>query len=49
VHTSAKGNTQHAFTNPQANDPKLGLIYDATAERRAWLSMQNFLSEIFSG
>lgn len=42
------GKTQHAFTNLQANDPKLGLIYDATAERRAWLSMQNFLSEIFS-
>ncbi len=42
------GNTQHAFTNPLANDPELGLIYDATAEQRAWLSMQNFLAEIFS-
>jgi len=42
------GNTQHAFTNPLANDPELGLIYNATAEQRAWLSMQNFLSEIFS-
>jgi len=42
------GNTQHAFTNPLANDPELGLIYDATAEQRAWLSMQNFLAEIFN-
>jgi dienelactone hydrolase len=42
------GNTQHAFSNPLANDPKLGLIYNSVAEQRAWLSMQNFLSEIFS-
>lgn len=42
------GNTQHAFTNPLANDPELGLIYGPVANKRAWLSMQNFLSEIFN-
>ena len=42
------GNTQHAFTNPLANAPELGLIYNELAEKRAWQSMQNFLTEIFS-
>lgn len=44
----AYGNTQHAFTNPLANDPQLGLIYNPVAEQRAWQSMQNFLTEIFA-
>lgn len=42
------GNTMHAFTNPQANDPKMGTVYDASAERRSWTAMQNFLTELFS-
>jgi dienelactone hydrolase len=40
------GNTLHAFTNPQANDPSFGTVYDATADRRSWQSMQNFLAEV---
>ncbi len=41
------GNTMHAFTNPEANDPSFGTVYDATADRRSWIAMQNFLAELF--
>ena len=43
----AYGNTQHAFTNPEAHDEKLGLIYNQLAEKRSWQAMQNFFAEIF--
>ncbi|MCP3680134.1 MAG: dienelactone hydrolase family protein [Gammaproteobacteria bacterium] len=42
------GQTQHAFTNPEANDNKMGTVYNATADYRAWLTLQNFLVEIFA-
>lgn len=42
----AYGRTMHAFTNPRANDPAFGTVYDATADRRSWQSMQNFLAEV---
>jgi dienelactone hydrolase len=45
----AYGNTQHAFTNPQAHDEELGLIYNQLAEKRSWQAMKNFFSEIFVG
>jgi len=41
------GNTMHAFTNPLANDPDFGTVYKAEADKRSWISMQNFLLEIF--
>jgi dienelactone hydrolase len=41
------GNTMHGFTNPLANDPAFGAIYKADADRRSWMAMQNFLTEIF--
>ncbi|NOQ35380.1 MAG: carboxymethylenebutenolidase [Methylococcaceae bacterium] len=41
------GNTLHAFTNPNANDPDFGTVYKAEADKRSWLTMQNFLNEIF--
>ena len=44
----AYGNTRHAFTNPAANDRDMGTVYDATADRRSWTAMQNFLAEIFA-
>lgn len=44
----AYGNTMHAFTNPRANDPGFGTVYDATADRRSWQSMQNFLAEVLN-
>lgn len=38
----------HAFTNPASgNDPSTGAAYDAAADRRSWLAMQQFLAEIF--
>lgn len=43
------GNTQHSFTNPEANDDKLGLHYNAKADRRSWESAELFLNEIFIG
>lgn len=42
------GNTVHAFTNPVANDPDFGTVYQASADRRSWQAMQNFLAEIFA-
>jgi len=42
------GNTMHAFTNPQANDPAFGTVYSPDADRRSWNAMQDFLSEIFN-
>jgi len=43
----AYGNTMHAFTNKAANDPEFGTVYDATADKRSWQSLQLFLAEIF--
>lgn len=42
------GNTMHAFTNPQANDPALGTVYNKQADERSWIAMKEFFKEIFS-
>ncbi|MCK9605027.1 MAG: dienelactone hydrolase family protein [Methylomonas sp.] len=42
------GGTLHAFTNPVANDPGFGTVYQALADKRSWQAMQNFLAEIFA-
>ncbi|PKM12434.1 MAG: carboxymethylenebutenolidase [Gammaproteobacteria bacterium HGW-Gammaproteobacteria-3] len=42
------GNTVHAFTNPIANDPGFGTVYDANADRRSWQSLMAFLQEILT-
>ena len=42
------GHTMHAFTNPVANDPDFGTVYQVTADRRSWLVMKNFFEEIFA-
>ena len=44
----AYGHTMHAFTNPVANDPGFGTVYEAKADRRSWQAMSNFLEEIFA-
>lgn len=44
----AYGNTMHAFTNPEANDPGFGTVYSDDADRRSWAAMCNFLEEIFT-
>jgi dienelactone hydrolase len=41
------GQVQHAFTNPNAHDTQLGLMYNSTAAKRSWQAMVNFLQEIF--
>jgi len=43
----AYGRTMHAFTNPAANDPDFGTVYNPAAERRSWQNLQLFLAEIF--
>lgn len=42
------GNTQHAFTNPQAHDSNLGTVYNKLAATRSWVLIDNFIEEIFS-
>jgi dienelactone hydrolase len=42
----AYGGTVHAFTNPKANDPGFGTVYQESADRRSWQSMGNFLEEV---
>ncbi|WP_031433127.1 dienelactone hydrolase family protein [Methylomarinum vadi] len=42
------GNTMHAFTNPVANDPGFGTVYQPLADNRSWQSMRNFLAEVFA-
>lgn len=44
----AYGNTVHAFTNPIANDPAFGTVYDEAADRRSWESLKSFLSEVLN-
>ena len=44
----AYGNTMHAFTNPQANDPAHGTVYNPVAARRAWVVTKDFLNEVLS-
>lgn len=43
----AYGNTVHGFSNPSANLPALGAMYDAKADRRSWQALENFLAEVF--
>jgi dienelactone hydrolase len=40
------GNAYHAFTNPQAHDMELGLLYDAVAAQRSWQAMTYFMQEV---
>jgi dienelactone hydrolase len=42
------GHTMHAFTNPVANNPDFGTVYQPDADRRSWLTMENFLAEVFA-
>jgi dienelactone hydrolase len=44
----AYGGVMHAFTNPQANDPGFGTVYDKRAADRSWASFVGFLSESFA-
>ncbi len=41
------GGAMHGFTNPEADMPKMGIKYNADADRRSWQALENFLTEIF--
>ena len=41
------GQTMHAFTNPAANSPEMGTVYQADADRRSHQALWNFLDELF--
>lgn len=43
----AYGGVMHAFTNPQADDPDFGTVYNERAANLAWSAMEDFLKEIF--
>ena len=38
----------HAFTNPDANDPDFGTVYDADADRRSWIEATRFFEDVFA-
>jgi len=42
------GGTSHAFTNPNADDKELGLLYNEKSSGRAWKAMHRFFNEVFS-
>jgi dienelactone hydrolase len=42
------GSTVHAFTNPNANDPAHGTVYNPVAARRAWVVTRDFLHEVLN-
>jgi dienelactone hydrolase len=42
----AYGNTMHSFTNPHSNDRANGMVYDESADRRAWHTLLEFLDEV---
>jgi dienelactone hydrolase len=44
----AYGNTLHAFTNPAANDPGFGAVYNADADRRSAQALNDFLAEVMA-
>ncbi len=41
------GHTHHSFTKPDANNLEKGLVFNASANKRAWDATQYFLNEIF--
>lgn len=45
IHTY--GHTMHAFTNPVANNPDFGTVYNKYADKRSWQSLLSFLDEVF--
>ena len=42
----AYGHTVHAFTNPGANMPDRGILYNAAADSRSWEAMKDFFAEV---
>jgi dienelactone hydrolase len=47
VQLHAYGSAMHAFTNPAANQPERGAVYDELTRERAYRLMHDFFLEIF--
>lgn len=47
-HMTAFGHAMHAFTHEGANNPDMGVMYNAPAARRTQVATNAFLSEIFN-
>ena len=43
----AYAGVMHAFTNPAANNPGFGTVYDAEADARSWETMKRFFADRF--
>lgn len=43
----AYGGVVHAFTNPEANMPDNGIMYNKAAAHRSWTAARNFFDDIF--
>lgn len=41
------GHTMHAFTNPQANDPSFGTVYNKQIAEISWTRMTAFFARVF--
>lgn len=46
--THAFGGVVHAFTNPEADSPEFGTVYDHKADRRSWVVALDFLGEVLN-
>ena len=44
----AYGGTVHAFTNPAADDPDFGTVYNERADRHSSAALKYFLNELFA-
>lgn len=44
----AYGGTMHAFTNPKADNPDFGTVYNKRADQRSWQAVGNFLDEVLN-
>ena len=42
------GGTMHGFTNPEANNPDFGTVFNSLADKRSWIKMTYFFQEIFA-
>jgi dienelactone hydrolase len=45
----AYGATLHGFMNESADNPQMGIVYQAQSARRAWSGLELFLAEVFGG
>jgi dienelactone hydrolase len=40
--------TVHSFTNPNANDPDFGTVYNEDVARRSWREMARFFADVLA-